>query len=99
MNKNTFAANAKREAAIRGGSVTINGDIIEPLNEKSQKILDSYTYYVETYTARLNRLSLPDSHIMYDATTVGFAPFMDGKKTADEAAKDVQSKVALYLSE
>jgi hypothetical protein len=73
----------------RGGS---------PLDDRQRDVLQKYTAAVETLSNQINGYIFQDSIIM-DMITQETYNFFSGAKTAEEAARTLQNKAALYLTE
>jgi len=88
INKNAFYKKAAEQAAEIQGNDT-------------EAALNMYISHIERYTAKAKHLDpySYDTYITNTALTEGFTPFINGEKTAEEAAKAVQNKLSFYLSE
>lgn len=83
------------------GMMQINGDIdLENLvlTPEQEKVLEEYLKMVEKYSSMLNTFHIQDSNVtaIVDAEMKNF---FNGSKSAEEAARIIQNRAGLYLSE
>ena len=89
------------------GEMTLSGDVPENapeptesagLTEEQQKALDDYLTTIESYTARLTKLAIPDDAIVSVIRTEA-ENYFTGAKSAAEVASALQNRISLYLNE
>jgi len=68
------------------------------LTSDERQILDAYTAQMDKYTERIDAYLFSDPTV-YEFVTAEIDAYFNGEKTAEEAARILQGKLNLYLSE